>query len=186
MHRAGIAAIADITSRYDAHQWQLPTPCDEWTAVDLAGHVITAATMWHEALDDATTGIETPRWRWADMSRHNTEYLAALPEASGPDRINDFVDLASRWCDRVADTDPELPMPVAVQDVCPVPLTVATFAWLAGGEFHVHAWDFARTIGAHYRSPSHARSIVDARSTLWGLVRADGDPWDLVIEHSRG
>jgi hypothetical protein len=142
--------------------------------------------MWHEALDDAAAGITTSRWRWADMPRHNAEYLAALTDASGPDRIEDFVDLASRWCDRVVDTDPELPIPVAVQDVCPVPLTVAKFVWLAGGEFHVHAWDFAQTIGTDYRSPKHARSILNARSNLWALAVADGDPWDLVIEHSRG
>jgi hypothetical protein len=185
VHRAGIDAIADITGRFEDHDWQLPTPCDEWTACDLAGHVITVTTMWHEALDDASAGIATPRWRWTDMARHNTEYLAALPDESGPERIGHFVDLASKWCDRVAETDPDLPIPVAVQDVCPLPLTVATFAWLAGGEFHVHAWDFAQTIGADYGSPLHARSILDARSALWGVVSTHGDPWELVIRHSR-
>ena len=40
-------------------------------------------------------------------------------------------------------TDPDLPIPIAVQDVCPTPLTVKLFAWPSGGECHLHAWDVA-------------------------------------------
>jgi hypothetical protein len=33
---------------------------------------------------------------------------------------------------------PDLPIPVAIRDICPTPLTVGLFAWLAGVEFHLH------------------------------------------------
>lgn len=186
VHRAGIAAIANITERYTDEDWLGPTPCDEWTALDLAGHTIAAAMMWHEALDDAVARATTSRWRWAELPRANAEYLDALPAASGPDRIEDFVTLATGWCNRVADTDPDLAIPVAVQDICPPRLTVATFTWLAGAEFHVHAWDFAQAIGDDYRPRTdHARSIRNARVALWGSANRDGDPWDLIIRESR-
>jgi hypothetical protein len=148
--------------------------------------------MWHEALDDAEAGVSVARWGWNEMARYNDEYLAALPDTSGPERIDDFVDRANRWCDRVPLTDPDLPIPAAVQDVCPTPLTVSPFAWLAGAEFHLHAWDFAQAIGEDYTAP-HAQTILDARTALFGTasdgrfgVTVDGgDPWDQIIRRSR-
>lgn len=184
VHRDAITAITDITDSFGAGDWDRQTPCDAWTALDLAGHVITAATMWHEALDDANEGITTARWRYTDLPRHNEEYLAALPDVSGPERIEEFVDCATHWCDRVAQADSDLAIPIAVQDVCPTPLTVGSFAWLAGSEFHLHAWDFAQTIGEQYRNP-HAQSILDARTTLFETQPGSGDPWEQIIQQSR-
>lgn len=186
VHRAGLAAIAHVTERYADDDWMRPTPCDEWTALDLAGHTITAAMTWHEALDDAAAGAPTSRWRWAELPRANAEYLDSIPAASGPDRVEEFVTLATGWGNRVADTDPELPIPVAVQDICPSPLTVAMFTWLAGAEFHLRAWDFAQAIGDDYRARTdHAHSIRTARVAPWGSASDEGDPWDLIIRESR-
>ena len=184
VQRDGIAAVAEVTGRFNDDEWSRQTPCDAWTALELSGHVITAAMMWHEALDDAHDGVSTPRWRFKDLSRHNEEYLAALPDASGGARIEDFVDRANRWCDRVSETDPDLLFPAAIQDVCATPLTVGLFAWFGGVEFHLHAWDFAQTIGEDYRSP-HAQTILDAVSALFGSTIDDGDPWDQIIRRFR-
>lgn len=184
VHGDGIAAIAEIAGRLDDDAWDRQTPCDGWTAQDLAGHVVTVSTMWHEALDDAEAGVTTARWRWKDMARHNDEYLASLPPASGPQRIVSFIDQANRWCERVAAVDPDLPIPVAVQDLCAIPLTVRLFAWVAGGEWHVHAWDFAQVIGESYRT-AHAHIITQARAAMFGAPLADGDPWAEIIRQSR-
>ena len=57
-----IEAIVNITVQFTAADWQRPTPCEEWTALDLAGHVLAVTDMWNDHLDDALAGVTTPRF----------------------------------------------------------------------------------------------------------------------------
>src|SRR6266704_2047007 len=49
----GIRAIARITGQFSRAAWSAPTPCPEWRAADLAGHLRCVADDYHEYLDDA-------------------------------------------------------------------------------------------------------------------------------------
>jgi hypothetical protein len=184
IQRDGVAAIVAITGRFDDTDWQRRTPCEAWTALDLAGHVITATTMWHQALDDAETGVTTPRLRWDDLSRHNQEYLESLPAESGPNRIETFAQRANDWFERVSRLDPALPIPVALQDIAAVPITLGLFAWAGGLEWHLHAWDFAQVIGEEYFTP-HAETISAGIMATRGLSPRREDGWEHIISNLR-
>lgn len=58
--------------------------------------------------------------------------IAAIAEIAG--RLDDAWDRQTP-CDGWTAQDPDLPIPVAVQDLCAIPLTVRLFAWVAGGEW---------------------------------------------------
>jgi len=183
MQRDGIGAIADITSRFADADWQSPSPCEGWTAVDLAGHVLAVTGNWHDALDDAEAGASTPRFGWDSMSTRNEETLAALPPDTGSNRVSTFVQRAEEWLDRFERLDPGLALPVAVQDIAAVPITVGLFGWVAAGEWYVHAWDFAQVTGEEYRAP-HAESLYDAMQVMYGLTPREGDAWNHALRTS--
>src|SRR5271166_189354 len=49
----GIRAIVEIAAQFTRASWNAPTPCPEWRAADLAGHLRCIIDDYHEYLDDA-------------------------------------------------------------------------------------------------------------------------------------
>lgn len=49
----GVHAVVEIAARFTAGAWDAPTPCADWRAADLAGHLRCVADDYHEYLDDA-------------------------------------------------------------------------------------------------------------------------------------
>lgn len=184
VQRDGVNAIARITGEYDESDWQRPTPCEGWTATDLAGHLVTAIDNWHVLLDDSEARASGPRFAWAEMDQFFKDRLAALPPGTGPERIGQFVDRAEQYFDRVHALDPELPLVSAFPDVTPVPMTIGLFAWLGGIEWHVHAWDFARTTSQPYRT-DHAATLHEAAAAVFGGTVGDEDPWEAILNSLR-
>jgi uncharacterized protein (TIGR03083 family) len=128
VQRDGVTAIARITGSYDDADWLRPTPCEGWTATDLAGHVLNAIDNWHVLLDDSEARAPGPRFAWAEMDQFFLDRLAALPPSPGPQRVGRFVARAEEYFDRVTALDPELPLVSAFPDVAAVPVTVGLFA----------------------------------------------------------
>jgi hypothetical protein len=137
--------------------------------------------MWDDHLDDALAGVTTPRFSFEYMNTaHNPQAVSSMPPDSGPNRIATFARRAGEWCDRLAQTDPELPFPAGVEEFAAVPLTVA---WFAGGgalEWHIHAWDFASVVGEEYR-PSDAKLLNESTAPRFGVEPTTGDPWEQVL-----
>ena len=52
-YRDGITVICELAVQFSDAAWLAPTPCAEWRAVDLAGHLRCVADDYHEYLDDA-------------------------------------------------------------------------------------------------------------------------------------
>lgn len=177
VQRNGVRAIESITSRFDDRDWVAPTPCEGWTALDLAGHLVTAIDNWHILLDDSEAGAASARFTWQEMDAHFQRMLALLPDASGPERIETFGRRAESYFDRVADLDPELPLVSALTDIAAIPVTVGLFAWIGGTEWHVHAWDLAQVLGETYHT-DHAATFYAGSMTLRGNTpTSDVDPW---------
>ena len=131
-----------------------------------------------------------------DMDRINGEEMAALPAATGPEHITEFVRLARSYGDRAQDA---WGVRVGIMDgYIPVGLALG----LQALEFNVHAWDFATVLGDDYR-PERAQVIFDVAArafvlsrlryghqvvgVLQGLAhplvrRASGDPWRSVLK----
>ena len=184
IQREAIGAIQDITDRFETAEWQRPTPCKEWNAVELAGHVLAVTGNWHEALDDAEAGTTAHLIAWDELPARNGEAVAALPASTGPERVSQFADRAEAWCRRAEALDPDLPLPVALQDLSAVPLTVGLFAWVGGWEWHLHAWDFVTVIGGYHR-PADVQTLYEANLVIYGIDPKPGDPWERAVAHRR-
>jgi len=52
-YRDGVTVICELAAQFTDATWLAATPCTEWRAVDLAGHLRCVADDYHEYLDDA-------------------------------------------------------------------------------------------------------------------------------------
>ncbi|GAB2863715.1 hypothetical protein GCM10022221_74640 [Actinocorallia aurea] len=185
-YRAGVAAIRRFAARCE--DWEAPTPCSEWLAIDLAGHLRCVAENQLEYLQDA------PDSRLAKLfaqdiatavlirqqSRQNAAELAVLPPESGRERIMSFTVSADAYLDLVADGWEKTHLIHRGTKY-----TVGDHVGSACVEWHLHAWDLARAIGEDYR-PDDPELLVAAWA--WGVphlpLSREGDPWIRVLRSS--
>jgi len=158
-YRDGITVICELAVQFSDAAWQAPTPCTEWRAVDLAGHLRCVADDYHEYLDDApvsrlarlmATGAP-PDSLARKLARQNAAELAALPDGPGEEHIIAFAESARAYGRRLGlMTSPggwDQPHHTYRGNV----ITVGAMAGLACAEWHLHAWDLARALGKDYR-----------------------------------
>jgi uncharacterized protein (TIGR03083 family) len=171
----GVAAVVRLAS--GIRDWAAPTPCAGWDARDLAGHVLCVADYYNRLLDAALAG--NPRRdlpRGDALTRMNAADLAALPDSGGPGRVAAFQRSAGRHRDRLHAVDWDLVLG-SWQDLGP--LTVGAHAGLAVGEWHLHAWDFARAAGGDHE-PADPATVAAGRSVLPGAFPG-GPPWAATL-----
>lgn len=184
----GVTVIGELTANLTTVDWQAQTPCTEWRAADLAGHLRCAVDNLGEYLDAA------PRSRLASLmsqvsdadelgrklARQNAAELAALEAISGPDSIAAFVEGARRQARRL----PALwDRPYYVYRGIEV-----TVGQAAGGlcvEWHLHAWDLARSQGMDYRPADPETLLAGWRTGFLHLPPVTGrDAWSAILEGS--
>src|SRR5438034_2730457 len=94
-YRDGVTVICELAAQFSDATWLAATPCGEWRAVDLAGHLRCVADDYHEYLDDAPVSRlarlmarrPSPESLARKLARQNAAELAALPDAPGPEHI---------------------------------------------------------------------------------------------------
>jgi len=183
-----IGAIIEIAARFTPATWNAPTPCSEWRAVDLAGHLRCVADDYHEYLDHApvsrlarlmATGADADTIA-RKLARQNAAELAALPEDPPAAHIEAFAESAARYTSRLG---PLLSLPH--HSYRGRIITVAGMGGAACVEWHVHAWDLAKTLGEFYR-PADPEAVL--AGWLAGIphipVFHDDDPWLSVLRSS--
>ena len=188
VYHDGIRAIVEIAARFTRASWNAPTPCPEWRAADLAGHLRCIVDDYHEYLDDApvsrlsrlmATGAH-PDTIARKLARQNAAELATLPDVPPEEHIAAFADSATRYAARLS---PLLQLPH--HSYRGRVITVAGMAGMACVEWHVHAWDLARALGHIYR-PADPEAVLAA--WLAGIpqlpVLSDVDPWLTVLRSS--
>lgn len=181
----GVHAIVEIAARFTGDDWDAQTPCAEWRAADLAGHLRCIADDYHEYLDDApvsrlsrlmATGAAAEAIA-QKLARQNAAELAALPDAPPEQHIALFAEAARQY---VARLDPLLALPH--HSYRGRLITVAGMACAATVEWHVHAWDLASAIGDYYR-PADPEAVLAA--WLAGIpqlpIAPNADPWLAVL-----
>ena len=155
-YAAGVAAICRMAARFDDASWAAPTPCPEWRAVELAGHLRCVADDLHEYLDDApvsrlarlmATGAH-PDWLARRFARQNAAELAALADAPPGEHIEAFAAAADAYASRLRAVW-HLPHHQYRDRV----VTVGGMAGAACAEWHLHAFDLAAALGTEYRPP---------------------------------
>ncbi|MQA95500.1 MAG: hypothetical protein GEV11_12915 [Streptosporangiales bacterium] len=180
---AGVCAVRDVSARFAPDDWVLASPCPDWRAVDVAGHLRCLADNHHEYLDDAPDSRLARLYEQTGagelirtIDRQNAAELAALPDAAGPELVAAFADTATRYAERL----PEVWERVHHRRGG-ASFTVGSFAAVACTEWHLHAWDLAQAAGHDYR-PDDPEALLVAwsvgRSYLPVTVR---DPWRAVL-----
>ena len=149
-----VTVICELAAQFSDRAWHQPTPCDDWRAADLAGHLRCMADDYHEYLDDApvsrlarllATGTH-PDTLARKLARQNAAELAALPDGSGPEHVAAFAESARAYARRLR---PVWDLPHhRYRDTV---VTVAGMAGAACAEWHLHAWDLAKALGKDYR-----------------------------------
>jgi uncharacterized protein (TIGR03083 family) len=152
-YHAGVMVVCELSAQITDDGWSRPTPCPEWRAADLAGHLRCVADDYHEYLDDApasrlarlmATGAD-PDSLARKLARQNAAELAALAEAPGPEHIAAFAASARAYARRIPAIW-DLPHHCYRGTV----VTVGGMAGAACAEWHLHAWDLARSLGKDY------------------------------------
>jgi uncharacterized protein (TIGR03083 family) len=169
--RAFAALCPGITS------WDAPTPCGNWSLMDLSGHLLTIARYWHRLLDAAEAGqhcVDLPRGE--DLAAMNARDLANLGASSGAERMEGFLDLAGDHLRRIKHADWD----VLLGEWSGLgPLTIGQHSGVAIGEWHVHAWDVARSLGIDHR-PTDDVVIAEGNRVVRDVPIA-GDAWRGVL-----
>ncbi len=128
---AGVTVVCELAALFTDDSWGAPTPCPEWRAGDLAGHLRCVA-------DDLQNAAE----------------LAVLAEGQGPEHIAAFAASARAYARRVP---PVWDLPHhRYRDTV---VTVGGMAGAAWAEWHLHAWDLARALGKDY-SPANPDILI--------------------------
>ena len=194
---AGVSAICRIAAGFDEASWGTQTPCQEWRACELAGHLRCVADDFHEYLDEAPVSryarlMATGAHRdtlGRKLARQNAAELAALADAPPAEHIAAFATSARRYAARLSAVW-DLPHHQYRETV----VTVGGMAGAACAEWHLHAWDLARSLGAEYRPEDPAAVLAGWQAGMPHLpvpvtplgARAvrHADPWHAVLAAS--
>ena len=188
-YRDGVTVICELAAQFPDATWLAATPCGEWRAIDLAGHLRCVADDYHECLDDAPASrlarlmaAGAPADSLArKLARQNAAELAALPDAPGPEHIRAFAESARAYGRRLPQS-----WDLTHHRYRETEVTVGAMAGAVGAEWHLHAWDLARSLGKDYR-PADPELVLAAwrggMPQLWPEVagRVGDDPWHYLL-----
>jgi hypothetical protein len=183
---AGVAAICQFAAQCDDVSWGAQTPIPEWRAFELAGHLRCMADDLHEYLDEApvsryarlmATGAH-PDTLGRKLARQNAAELAALADAPAAEHIDAFVVSARSYAARVGAVW-DLPHHQYRDTV----VTVGGMAAAACAEWHLHAWDLARSLGLDYRPADPAAVLASWLAGMPHLPVPGGAPGAKTVRH---
>jgi uncharacterized protein (TIGR03083 family) len=144
--------------------------CGEWTAADLANHVLAVARWYHGWLDRAERGDAHPPFSVAELAARNAEALASIAGLDGPAAVAQFVETARAYRDRLPLLW-DLPFGYPRGTV-----TAGLHAGVAACEWHLHAWDLARS-GGHGHRPSDAAALYGAAGACLAAAERGARGW---------
>ena len=174
-YRDGVVSLSRLGAK--VVEWGVRTPCPQWTLLDIGGHVLAIARYWHRLLNAALTGEPcTGLPRGAELAMMNGFDLRALPERRGPARFLAFEAVATRYGERLADVQWSTPLG-EWQGLGA--MTVGDHTLAAVGEWHLHAWDVARSFGWTYRPDDP--DVVLAGIRELGEPDPGADPWSVAL-----
>jgi uncharacterized protein (TIGR03083 family) len=188
VYHDGVRAVLAFAARFTPATWNAPTPCPEWRAADLAGHLRCVADDYHEYLDDAPVSRlsrlmasgPSAQSIARKLARQNAAELAALPDVPPAEHIAAFATSATRYAVRIGPLQ-RLPHHTYQGKV----ITVAGMASAACVEWHLHAWDLASALGMSYR-PADPAAVRAA--WLTGIPQLplgqERDSWLAVLRSS--
>lgn len=137
----GVDAIADLAAERTDRSWH-KTVVGEWSAHELARHLLAVSDWYHEWLDAALDGVSAPPFPAKQLDGRNELAVLDLRDLEGPEAIERFVDRARRYADRLRRADAE-GLWAAPYGFANGVSTVGGHAGIAAAEWHLHAWDLS-------------------------------------------
>jgi uncharacterized protein (TIGR03083 family) len=190
-HHDGVTVICELAAQFSVEAWEAPTPCSEWRAADLAGHLHCVADDYHEYLDDApasrlarlmATGAD-PGKLGRKLARQNAAELAALPGGHGPEHIAAFAGSARSYALRLPAV-----WSLPHHRYFGADISVGGMAGWVCAEWHLHAWDLARALGKDYRPAGPEVLLSGWRAAMPYLPVTEpgpaGDSWHALLRAS--
>jgi hypothetical protein len=191
LYRDGVTAIVATTGAFDDEAWLRPT-CGKWNAADTARHVLGVARWYDDWLNRAIAGDTSRPFAESVIDARNDQALAARQHLSGSMAIVEFERAANDYLERaVALWELPYAYPFGV-------VTVGLHLGVAATEWHLHAYDFARTVNRTH-SPDNPGALFLAagacvaqskpvlqRAMLRRLVplAARRKPWTTIVQQS--
>jgi uncharacterized protein (TIGR03083 family) len=197
----GVTAICELAARFSGRLWDARTPCPEWRARDLAGHLRCIADDYTEYLNDAPASRYArlmargpqPATLARKLARQNAAELASLSDAGPAEHIAAFAETARDYAARLPSVW-DLPHHTYRDQV----VTVAGMAGAASAEWHLHAWDLARALGLEHRPaepevvlagwrgvpphlPAAEEDYAVVRQAEWLGFGRRRDPWQILL-----
>lgn len=137
----GVRAIAQFASEREGRAWH-KTIVGEWSAHELARHLVVVSGWYHEWLDRALAGNAEQPFPAKQLDDRNELAILDIRDVDGPEAIDQFVERATTYADRLrsaaASGDWDTPYGFAHGIA-----TVGGHAGIAAGEWHLHAWDLS-------------------------------------------
>jgi uncharacterized protein (TIGR03086 family) len=143
----GLDVFSAVAERLTPEQWDQPSPCEGWTALDVLGHLTTAVRM-------GTSVLRGQDPTWPDFDRP-----ADLVQGPPMGFWNE-VKADARAALEGADLDLQMDTPMG-------PRTVAYRLSFPAIDLYVHAWDVGRAAGIVVEIPTEA--IDFAHEALQGI-----------------
>jgi uncharacterized protein (TIGR03083 family) len=173
-----VNAICELAARFTGKLWDARTPCPEWRARDLAGHLRCVADDYLEYLNDAPASRYArlmargpqPQTLARKLARQNAAELAALSDAGPAEHVAAFAVAARDYASRLPSVW-DLPHHTYRDQV----VTVAGMAGAACAEWPLHAWDLARALGLEHRPAQPEIVLAGWRAGMPHLPAADAD-----------
>ena len=134
----GLDYFDQIASSLEPADWDRPSPCDGWTALDVLGHLGTALNMGASVLQG-----EQPTWPTFGRPAELVDGEPLAFYRSAADRCRSAL--------QGADLETEMDTPMG-------PRTVADRLAFPAIDLYVHGWDVATTVGESAEIP---QSVID-------------------------
>ncbi len=137
----GVDAVVAAAAERQDRSWH-KTVVGEWSAHELARHLVAVCDWYHEWLDRAEAGDASPPFQAKHLDGRNELAVLDLDHLDGPEAIERFAERATAYRERLetiaADGRWNLPYGFA-NGVS----SVGGHAGIAAAEWNLHAWDLS-------------------------------------------
>jgi len=189
----GVTAIADLATRRSERDWH-KTVVGDWSAHELARHLLAVADWYHDWLDAALAGQAEQPFPTKQLDGRNELEVLDRRDLDGPEAIERFVDRATAYTDRLRMVIDANQWETAYGFAHGV-TTIGGHAGIAAGEWHLHAWDLSGGTwsppapGELYLAVGHGMTATQSRwkqvITRRVVARiAANDPWLDLLQRS--
>jgi len=169
LYDEGVDAFAGWTQGLDHDGWARGA-CGEWTAADVARHVLAVAGWYHAWLDRAERGDAHRPFGVAELAPRNAEALESMAGLEGSIAVAQFVESARTYRDRLT---PVWDLPFGYPRGT---VTAGLHAGVAACEWHLHAWDLARSRDRGHR-PSDPAALYGATGACLAAAEGGARGW---------